>query len=608
MMLLPQLLNHNISAEQSKNHLRIFLIVFVLILSIPIALLISRGYEQSKKEEFHKYQWHARQVVHQVNDTIFSRLQEEQHRPFDEYSFYKISASPIVNSKQLTLSPLANIPDPSKLPGIIGYFQVDDSGLYSCPHLPLAETTDLVNETKNLAPSFDPSDIQKRLNLRDIIRPILFDNDFIKTTEYVETDPGFIDRMNNFDAGGPDTPTDNGNTEIIIRVEALQLTYSHDGVLIFHRNVWRGSKKLVQGFVVKTNDFLVKAIESILKDSNFEEELTLKLTYKDEVINNLLFSIDTNNQVEVARSSTTPSLPLKVLSSPLAEPLQGISLTFTARTVPIGLQSTTITFLLITIIGITLSGFILIYRIGCKQIDLNKQRLNFVSSISHELKTPLTSILLYAEMLRENMVADEKKKASYYDFIFFESERLSRLIANVLRLSKLERDVPAALDYVRVSSAVETIQKKVSTLLENRKFELIVNCDAPDCDELEILIDTDAFTQVFVNLVDNAIKFSLDCPSNNYQIRLNVGRERDRPDFIYFKLRDHGPGVAKEDASYIFEIFYRAGDELTRKTQGTGIGLSLVDELMQAMGGTVTFKNAHPGAEFIVHFPMKKHC
>lgn len=609
-------LSRNVNVEHSKAHLKIFLLLFVVILAIPISILIGRGYEQSRKDEFYKYQWSAKQVVHQINDTLFSRLQEERHRPFDEYSFYKISQNPAVNTQQLTLSPLASIPDPSKLPGIIGYFQVDDSGLYSCPHLPLAETSDLIKETKNLAPEFNPSRIQQRLKLRDIIRPILLDNNFIHATELQTTANDFIDQMNSFGMGSEevdnlegavddDQPAaPNEKKEIIIKVDQLQITYASDHKLIFHRDVWRGNDKLVQGFVVNSQEFLIETIKSSLFKSNFRDSIKLNISFGSTSITDLDFSVGSDGGSSVTASAPSTPFVTEVYRAALLPPFQKTALEFSVSAIPLGIQSGTITLLLVIIIGTVIIGFFLIYKIGSRQIDLNRQQLNFVSSISHELKTPLTSILLYAEMLRENMVICEGKKADYYDYIFFESERLSRLISNVLRLSKLEQNMTGNIERVRVSIALSTVQGNVRTLLENQNFQLRINCVGADCDSLKVLVDLDAFTQIFINLIDNAVKFSKDFPTNNNQIDLCYGVDPEAPNYVNFKLRDYGPGVAKEDSKHIFDIFYRAGDELTRKTQGTGIGLSLVKELVESMSGVVKFRNTDPGTEFTVQLPL----
>jgi two-component system phosphate regulon sensor histidine kinase PhoR len=115
-----------------------------------------------------------------------------------------------------------------------------------------------------------------------------------------------------------------------------------------------------------------------------------------------------------------------------------------------------------------------------------------------------------------------------------------------------------------------------------------------------LAIEADAFTQIMINLIDNAIKFSPpDAPK-----RIDLGCASQRNGAICFTVRDYGAGVKKDQMRRIFELFYRPESELTRETVGTGIGLALVHQLTLAMKGTVDVQNRDPGAEFSVTFPV----
>jgi signal transduction histidine kinase len=104
--------------------------------------------------------------------------------------------------------------------------------------------------------------------------------------------------------------------------------------------------------------------------------------------------------------------------------------------------------------------------------------------------------------------------------------------------------------------------------------------------------------QILINLVDNALKFSAHAQHKVVEVGFRATQDR-----VAFRVRDYGPGIAPRHLERIFELFYRAEDELTRETTGTGIGLALVAELTAAMGGTVNVRNCQPGAEFTVTFP-----
>ncbi|MCK5190174.1 MAG: HAMP domain-containing histidine kinase, partial [Methylococcales bacterium] len=246
-------------------------------------------------------------------------------------------------------------------------------------------------------------------------------------------------------------------------------------------------------------------------------------------------------------------------------------------------------------------GFIAFYRLGSRQIDLAKQQQNFISAVSHELKTPLTSIRMYGEMLRSGWVSDETKKQNYYDFIFFESERLSRLIANVLQLARMGHQEPNA-EIITTSALglLNRISSKVEAQIEASGFELIIVQSGNINEQIDIKVDEDAFFQIVINLVDNAIKFSNK--SDNKQIDVGFESSRNRKQLVFF-IRDYGPGIKKNQMKKIFQLFYRSGDELTRTTPGTGIGLALVVQLAETMNAKIMIINKKPGAEFQIRIP-----
>jgi len=239
----------------------------------------------------------------------------------------------------------------------------------------------------------------------------------------------------------------------------------------------------------------------------------------------------------------------------------------------------------------------MMYRLGAGQIDLARQQQDFVSAVSHELKTPLTSIRMYGEILREGWASDEQKK-TYYEYIFDESERLSRLIANVLQLARMTRNnLQLEAKPLPVAGLMDSIRSRVSAQIERAGFELNQCCD-PEAGQATIDADPDWFIQIFINLVDNAIKFS----ASTERKVIDIGCQQLRDGSVQFSVRDYGSGVPADQMKKIFKLFYRSESELTRETVGTGIGLALVHQLARAMGGQVDVVNREPGAEFRVRF------
>jgi two-component system phosphate regulon sensor histidine kinase PhoR len=245
-------------------------------------------------------------------------------------------------------------------------------------------------------------------------------------------------------------------------------------------------------------------------------------------------------------------------------------------------------------------GFYLMYRAGARQIELARQQQDFVSAVSHELKTPLTSIRMYGEMLRAGWGSEEQKRG-YYDYIYDESERLSRLINNVLQLARMNRnETPLVLKPVTGAELMDSIRSKVSAQIERAGFALELRSE-PGAERTIVQADLDAVLQIVINLVDNAIKFSAKAAEKRIEILCRPLHDAT----LLLSVRDYGPGVPRDQTRRIFELFYRSESELTRETVGTGIGLALVHQLARAMRARVDVLNRDPGAEFRVIFPAR---
>lgn len=281
----------------------------------------------------------------------------------------------------------------------------------------------------------------------------------------------------------------------------------------------------------------------------------------------------------------------------LIAPFGDIELIYTLARLPVGAGGKVILWSTLVLAVVLVGGCFMLLRLGQRQLALARQRQDFVSAVSHELKTPLTSIRMYGEMLREGW-ADEQKRKTYYDFIFHEAERLTRLINNVLQLARMSRNEQAAnLSPVTVSDALAELKPRLESQLEPSGFELEIS-GAAEVDGQSIRIDIDWFLQIFINLVDNAVKFSANASTK----RVDIEYRQLRDGRLQFSVRDFGPGIAPDQMKKIFRLFYRSENELTRETVGTGIGLALVQQLASAMQAEVDVVNCEPGAEFRIRF------
>ncbi|MCP4945636.1 MAG: histidine kinase, partial [Planctomycetaceae bacterium] len=243
----------------------------------------------------------------------------------------------------------------------------------------------------------------------------------------------------------------------------------------------------------------------------------------------------------------------------LATPLNSLELIFSIRRLPPGPGASVLGWVTLVLAIVFVGGFLALYRMGLSQINLARQQQDFVAAVSHELKSPLTSIRMYGEMLKEGWAAEEKRQ-SYYEFIHDESERLSRLISNVLQLARITRNEPQFdLKPTSVAELMSHTESKIANQVERAGFELRFNRDS-DAEQVSIDMDEDCFVQIIINLVDNAIKFSKNAKQEVVEISSKLTGDKR----VLFSVRDYGPGIPKEQMKKIFELFYRSESELTR--------------------------------------------
>ncbi len=251
---------------------------------------------------------------------------------------------------------------------------------------------------------------------------------------------------------------------------------------------------------------------------------------------------------------------------------------------------------LLLVLSVTLFGSYLLWRDVRREVHLADLRSQFVASVSHELKTPLTAIRMFAETLRMGRPSDARSREEYLDTIVTESERLTRLLNNVLEFSKIEQGtarynlVPTSLPDV-VSSAVRAVEHP----LAQDGFEFRVEAVG---DIAPVKADRDALQQAILNLLSNAMKYS----GRSRVIELRV-RQQDSQAVI--QVADHGIGIAAEEHGRIFEKFYRAPTSESKLIAGAGLGLTLVEHVAKAHGGHVEVISAPgQGSTFSIHLPL----
>ncbi|HUO66059.1 MAG TPA: HAMP domain-containing sensor histidine kinase, partial [Gammaproteobacteria bacterium] len=377
-------------------------------------------------------------------------------------------------------------------------------------------------------------------------------------------------------------------------LDPLEVGLLDTGEIVMFRNVWRGGQRYIQGALIDRARFVEQAVAGPYRASSLAAMSDVAVTYRDRPLATLRASTAgvSYESRPVADLAGTP-----LHRARLSPPFGDLELAFSVNQLPSAPGALLLLWISVTLAAVLCGGFYFMYRFAVGQLRLARQQQDFVSAVSHELKTPLTSIRMYGEMLKAGW-ADDAKKQTYYDYIHSESERLSRLIENVLQLARLTRSSqPLDVKHVASAELLDMVRSKCETQAERAGFALTVRDGVPAGTELAI--DADSFTQILINLVDNALKFS----SGAERKEIEIASRLETDGWVLFTVRDFGPGIPKGQLRKIFELFYRPPDEVTRATAGTGIGLALVLQLTAALGGRVEVRNCEPGAEFRVSFP-----
>lgn len=622
---------------QSPTRLRLLLGVLFLALALPSALLFWQTQRQIRLEAWHQHRVLAEQISQRIESDLQRLVSVEEARGFAEYRFLTVAGDPggTVLSQR---SPIAVLPREAELPGLLGHFEVDAAGSFSTPLLP--------------EPAEDPAryglseaEWRERLALRDALLDVLSRNRLLAAARVrrvadgadsgdrlitAEEDALPVPAQAAFDllkvampapqASSRDAPAADARARrredaVVVErarpasareeapaaprisifesaLDPFEFSRLDSGHFVLFRRVWRDGSRTIQGLLLEPDGFLSGTIVRPFGDSPLAAVGELRIAYRGE----LLRRDAGQAEAEEASASAEP-LHQHRLSAPLGD----LQLELSLHRLPSGPGARIATWTGIVLLGVLLTAFVVLYRLGLGQLRLARQQQDFISAVSHELKTPLTSIRMYGELLREGWVPEDKRR-EYYAYIHDESERLSRLISNVLQLARMERqELVLEIKAVAMSDLFDLLRSRLSGQIERAGFSASFTLD-PAVAGCTVEVDGDALLQVLINLLDNALKFSVGAELK----RVEIAARPEGDGAVVLSVRDYGPGVPHAQMRRIFELFYRAGNELTRETVGTGIGLALVRQLATAMGGSVDVVNREPGAEFRLRLPSRR--
>jgi len=258
------------------------------------------------------------------------------------------------------------------------------------------------------------------------------------------------------------------------------------------------------------------------------------------------------------------------------------------------------------IVAIGIGGWLIIKETG-REMYLARQKTDFVSNVSHELKTPLTSIRMFSELLKNVETVDDSKRVEYAGIIDSETGRLTRLINQLLDFSRLERG-GKRYDFEELDVAILTKET-----VENYRHQL--EADGAklrflDRTEGNVSLadgDRDALSQILLNLLSNAEKYGGSSPEIDVEVELVADSGRDKNNLIEIRVKDRGEGISRRESTRIFEKFYRVDDSLASGIEGSGLGLSLARQLARAHGGDLEYRNRKNGGScFVLSLPASK--
>ncbi|UCF90337.1 MAG: HAMP domain-containing histidine kinase [Desulfobacterales bacterium] len=370
-----------------------------------------------------------------------------------------------------------------------------------------------------------------------------------------------------------------------VEVAPLQAVFIQDDQIFIFRRIMIDHRIYRQGFIVWIKAFLEHLAETYFVAQPMARYTKLRLQAWDQ-----------GRQAGVVQAGVDSRDPAFRLDRRFPSPFTFLSATLTCDDVPRSAGRRTLNIMIAVLAVVVPLGLFALYQSVRALVDLSERRSQFVSSVTHELKTPLTNIRMYIEMLEQGIAPDPERESEYFRILDSESARLSRLINNVLELAKLEkRQRPLDLQTGTFDDVLQEVQTVMGEKLRQEGFALRV-----DHGEIRPFpYDREVMVQVLINLIENSMKFGRTAAVREITIRTRRVDSR-----VKIEVSDTGPGIVQHAIKKIFDDFYRVESPLTQTTRGTGIGLALVKKFITLTGGTVSAANNQgPGCTITISLP-----
>ncbi len=637
------------------KRLRLIILLFAVATAIPMVYVVVRTYQGVAREETARMRFFAEALFDTIETALADRVELEESRPVDAYH-HTVTVTADKGGGQ-SISPLAT---PPTEPYILGYLQNNPDGSFQTPltsneKRPSRELEGIVQQLEDINRQFNrgkmtpsPPTPKSSLPAKKAEQPkeetkTSFAGKFLdfsrkrasdtylgrqtqRTEEITAQQALNVARRDDTSsrsekpssslASSPVPPAETAGrtasalsdevadpltedildreteksiddlpTRFQVEVAPLQSVFINREQIFIFRRIAIDSRIYRQGFVLGIQPFLHYLAENYFLTQPMARFAHLQLKIAE-----------TDSPATVVQAGAAVQQVRFALERRFPAPFDFLDARLTCKEIPAVATRGTLNIILIFLAAVFLLGLGAIYRSAHAMVDLSERRNRFVSSVTHELKTPLTNIRLYIEMLEQGVARDTDREQDYLRVVGSESARLSRLINNVLELSRLENNQRRFdMRPGNFKEVLDEVQAVMAEKLRQEGFTLSV----PPFDVPAFPYDREVMVQLLINLIENSIKFGRQSKIRRITVSLEATDTQ-----VAIRVADTGPGIPRQALKKVFDDFYRVEDPLTHTTGGTGIGLSLVKKFATAMDGKVTAANNDgPGCTITIHLP-----
>lgn len=628
------------------KRLKLLILIFCLAVSLPLAFVVWQTYQSLSQEEYAQLRFFSEALFDEMEKELAVLVQREESRAVDEYHFTLARGNDDVLKSPLSHPPKENY--------ILGYLQNNPDGSFQTPLVPdmgrvpveqrelisqLRETNAVFNRKKFTLPAKpaapEPKIAQTPKDEKLKKKNALFSDRYIskqrtqdqrnylgrqsvrkekitprQALNIYKEDSNLLSSRTTKDKpavapivasaepeGMSETAEETIEEERIdasptkdsgfqVEVAPLQSVFiSRDRFFVFRR-IAINNQIYRQGFVLEVSPFLRH-----LAATHFDRQPMARFT-------GLRMQVQENGlKRDLVLSGIQTSASEIITQRTFPAPFDFLSAVLTAASAPPSPARKTLGIALWALGLFMLAGLVAIYQSVRTVVDLSERRSQFVSSVTHELKTPLTNIRMYIEMLEQGIAATPEREQDYLTILGNESTRLSRLINNVLELAKLEKKQRHFdMREGRLDDVLTEVRTVMAHKLQQEGFQLQIEYARMPL----FSYDREVLIQVLINLIENCVKFGQSAPEKCITIRATA-----RDSWACIEVSDTGPGIPRRSLRKVFDDFYRVDNNLTRNTGGTGIGLALVKKFIEAMGGRVeAVNNPDAGCTITLLLPL----